>query len=65
MLIDVLDGSTCYNCGEPGQYVIKCKISDYFRLLHLSLPFSMSRECTQPKKSRGDGGGGGLLLLPS
>ena len=24
----------------------------------------MSRECTQPKKSRGDGGGGGLFLLP-
>lgn len=35
---------------------------DYFLLMHLSLLFSMSRECTQPRKGRRDGGGGGLLL---
>ena len=35
---------------------------DYFLLMHLSLLFSMSRECTQARKGRRDGGGGGLLL---
>lgn len=38
---------------------------DYFLLMHLSLLFSMSRECTQPRKGRRDGGGGGGGLLLS